>query len=115
MFVLTFFVHQHERTLIGQPIITTTMQTRTSLLLFIAQFIRSLEVSGHCASIVLFGTSKAHETYAKNLLRSNNSRKSSARREKFCPEPLLREASNFFLEASKKNLEPSTFPCPAGD
>ncbi len=50
--------------------------TRKTELLFLAQFIRSLEVGGRCASIVpdgvLFGTSKAHKDIRKHLVDEQN-------------------------------------------
>ena len=52
--------------------ILTYADTKKTELLFLAQFVRSLEVGGRCASIVpdgvLFGTSKAHIAMRKELV-----------------------------------------------
>lgn len=46
--------------------------TSKTELLFLAQFVRSLEIGGRCASIVpdgvLFGTSKAHVAIRKEIV-----------------------------------------------
>ena len=52
--------------------ILTYVNTKKTELLFLAQFVRSLEVGGRCASIVpdgvLFGTSKAHIAMRRELV-----------------------------------------------
>lgn len=56
---------------VNKQILATANTTKTELL-FIAQFIRSLEVGGRCASIVpdgvLFGTSTAHKAIRQELV-----------------------------------------------
>ncbi len=62
---------------VNKQILSYANTTKTELL-FIAQFIRSLEVGGRCASIVpdgvLFGTSTAHKAIRKELVENQQLR-----------------------------------------
>lgn len=58
------------------PKLTAVVNTNKTELLFLTQFIRSLQLGGRCASVVpegvLFGSSNAHKTIRKELVDNQN-------------------------------------------
>ena len=65
--VLKLIIHLN----VNKKILAYANTSKTELL-FLAQFVRSLEIGGRCASIVpegvLFGTSKAHVAIRKEIV-----------------------------------------------